>query len=250
MHTFTETWLADRVLELSSEGLIWDSGLATCQHEALLPLWDGRTMGRALNCESETRLAFLLTTWVILWKPFLSSKVGVESFSPPYLLPSSVQSLSRGQLFVNPWTAARQTSLSITNSQSLLTLMSIESVMPSNHLILCHPLLLPSIFPSIRVFPNESILHIRWPKYWSFSFSISPSNEYSGLIFFRIDWFDLLAVQGTLKSLLQHHSSKVSILRLSAFFIVQLSHPYMTTGKMMPLTRRAFVDKICCLGWS
>ena len=123
------------------------------------------------------------------------------------------------------WTAAHQASLSIINSQSLLKLMFIELVMPSNHLILCHPILLPSIFPSIRVFSNESVLCIRWPKYWSFSFSISPSNEYSGLISFRMDWFDLLVVQGTLKSLLQHHSSKVSILQCSAFFIVQLSHP-------------------------
>ena len=129
-------------------------------------------------------------------------------------------------------------SLSITNSRSLLKLMSIESVMPANHLILCHPLfLLSSIFPSIRVFSNESVLHIRWPKFWSFSFSISPSNEYSGLISFRIDWLDLPAVQETLKSLLQHHSSKASILRRSAFFIVQLSHPYMTTGKTIALTR-------------
>ena len=127
---------------------------------------------------------------------------------------------------------------------------SCPSMMSSNHLILCHPLLLPSIFPSIRVFSNESVLCIRWPKYWIFSFSISPSNEYSGLISFRTDWLDLLAVQGTLKSLLQHHSSKASILWHSAFFIVQLPYPYMTTGKMMPLTRRAFVDKICCLGWS
>ena len=131
-----------------------------------------------------------------------------------------------------PWTAAHQASLSITNSRSLLKLMSIESVMPSNHLILCHHLLLlPSIFPNIRIFSKESVLHIRRPKYWSFSFSISPSNEYSGLISFRIDWFDLLAVQGTLKSLLQHHSSKPSILQPSAFFMVQLSHPYITTGK-------------------
>ena len=126
--------------------------------------------------------------------------------------------------------------------------MSIESVMPSSHLILCHPfLLLPSIFPSIRVFSSESALRIRWPKYWSFSFSISPSNEHSGLISFRIDWLDLLAVQGTLKSLLQHHSSKPSILRRSAFFIVQLSHPYMTTGKTIALTRRTFVDKVISL---
>ena len=132
--------------------------------------------------------------------------------------------LSHVQLYVTPWTAAHQASLSITSSWSLLKLMSIAVVTPSNHLILCHPLLLPpSIFPSIRVFSNESFLHIRWPKYWSFSFSISPSNEYSGLISFRIDWFDLLAVQGTLKSLLQHHSSKASILQCSAFFIVQLS---------------------------
>ena len=140
----------------------------------------------------------------------------------------SVQSLSRVQLFATPWTTARQASLSITNSQSLPKLMSIESVTPSNHLILCCPLLPPSIFPSIRVFSNESVLHIRWPKYWSLSFIISPSNEYSGLISFRIDWLDFLAVQETLKSLLQFHSSKPSILQCSAFFIVQLSHPYMT----------------------
>ena len=132
---------------------------------------------------------------------------------------SSVQSLSYVRLFVTPWTAAHQPSLSITDSQSLLKLMPIESVMPSNQFILCHPLLLPLIFPSIRVFSNESVLHIRWPKYWSFSFNISPSNEHSGLISFRIDWLDLLAVQGTLKSLLQHHSSKTSILRCSAFFM-------------------------------
>ena len=142
------------------------------------------------------------------------------------------------RLFVTPWTASCQASLSITNSQRLLKLMSIESVMPSNHLILCQPLLLLSpIPPSIRAFSNESLLHIRWPKYWSFSFSISPSNEYSGQVSFRMDWLDLFAVQGTLKSLLQHHSSKTSILRHSAFFIVQLSHPYMTTGKTIALTR-------------
>merc|ERR1719295_1363064 len=139
---------------------------------------------------------------------------------------SSVQLLSHVQLFATPWTAARQASLSIANSQSSCKLMSIESVMLSNHLILCHPLLLlPSIFPSIRIFSSESALHIRWPKYWSLSFSISPSNEYPGLISFRMDWLNLLAVQGTLKSLLQHHSSKASILRCSAFFTVQLSHP-------------------------
>ena len=140
--------------------------------------------------------------------------------------------LSRVRLCVTPKTAAHQASLFITNSLSLLKPMSIESVIPSNHLILCHPLLLlPSIFPSIRAFSNESALCIRWPKYWSFSFNISPSNEHPGLISFRMDWLDLLAVQGTLKSLLQHHSSKTSILPHSAFFIVQLSHPYMTTGK-------------------
>ena len=161
---------------------------------------------------------------------------------------SSVQLLSHVRLFATPWTAARQTSLSITNSWSLLKLMSIESVMPSNHLILCRPLLLlPSVFPSIRVFSNESGLYIRWPKYWSFSFRISPSNEYSGLISFRMDWLDLLAVQGTLKSLLQHHSSKPSILQCSAFFMVQLSHPYMTTGKTIALTRWTFVGKVMFL---
>ena len=155
---------------------------------------------------------------------------------------SSVQLLSRVRLFATPWTSARQASLSITNSRSFLKPMSVELVMPSNHLILCRPLLLPpSIFPSIRVFSNESVLCIRWPEYWSFSFSISPSNEYSGLISFRIDWFCLPAVQGTLKSLLQHRSSKASILWRSAFFIVQLSSPYMTTGKTVALTRWTFV---------
>ena len=145
---------------------------------------------------------------------------------------SSVQSLSCVLLFVTPWTEACQASLSITTSWSLLKLMSIELMMPSNHLILCRPLLLPpSIFPSIRVFSNESVLRIRWPGYWSFSFNISPSNEHPGLVSFGMDWLDLLAVQGTLKSLLQHHSSKASILWHSAFFMVQLSHPYMTTGK-------------------
>ena len=144
--------------------------------------------------------------------------------------------------------AACQASLSITNSQSSLRLTSIESVMPSSHLILCHPLLLlPSIFPSIRVFSNESALRIRWPKYWSFSFNISPSNEHPGLISFRMDWLDLLAVQGTLKSLLQHHSPKASILRRSAFFTVQLSHPYMTTGKTIALTRQTCVGKVMSL---
>ena len=163
---------------------------------------------------------------------------------------NSVQSLSRVWLFATPWTAARQASLSITNSRSLPKPMSISivSVMPPNHLILCRPLfLLPSIFPSIMVFSNESSLCIRWPKYWSFSFSVSPSSEHPGLISFSMDWLDLLAVQGTLKSLLQHHSSKASILQCSAFFIVQLSHPYMTTGKSIALTRRTFVGKVMSL---
>ena len=161
---------------------------------------------------------------------------------------SSVQSLSRVRLFATPWTEAHQASLSITNSWSLPKLMSIESVMTSNHLILCRPLLLlTSIFPSIRVFSNESALPIRWPKYWSFSFSISPTNEHSGLISFRMDWLDHLAVQGTLKSLLQPHSSKASILQCSAFFIVQLSHPYMTTGKIIALTIQTFVGKVMSL---
>ena len=161
---------------------------------------------------------------------------------------SSVQSLSRVQLFATPWTTARQASLSITDSWSLPKLMSIEPVLPSSHLILCCPLLLlPSILPSIRVFSNESALRIRWPKYWSFSFNVSPSNEHPGLIFFRMDWLDLLAVQGTLKSLLQHHSSKASILQLSVFFTVQLSHPYMTTGKTIALTRWTFVGKVMSL---
>ena len=160
----------------------------------------------------------------------------------------SVQSLICVRLFVTPWTAAHQISRSITNSWSLLKLMPSESVMQSNHLILCHPLLLlPSVFLSIRVFSSESVLHIRGPKYWSFSFNIGPSNDYSGLISFRMDWLDLLAVQGTLKSLLQHHSLKASILQCSAFFTVQLSHPYMTTRKIIVLTRRNFVDKVISL---
>ena len=154
---------------------------------------------------------------------------------------SSVQSLSHVQLFATPWTAARQASLTITNSWSSLKLMSTEL---SNHLILCYPLLLSSIFP---IFSNKSVLHTRWQKYWGFSFNISPSNEYSGLISLKTDWLNLLAVQGTLKSLLQHHSSKASILQHSAFFIVQLSHPYMTTGKTIALTRWTFIDKIMSL---
>jgi len=162
--------------------------------------------------------------------------------------PSSVQLLICVRLFVIPWTTVCQASLSITNSWILLKLMSIESVMLSNHIILCHPVLLPpSIFPSIRVFSSESVLCIRWSKYWSFSFSISPSDEYLGLISFRMDWLDLLAVQETLKSLIQHHSSKASTLQCPAFFIVKLSHPYLTTGKTIALTRWTFVDKVISL---
>ena len=173
-----------------------------------------------------------------------------RSYFTPYLRCFQISSVIQSchSLFVTPWTAARQASLSITNFQSSLKLMSIESVMPSNHLILCCPLLLlPSIFLSIRVFSSESVLLIRWPKYWSFSFNINPSNEYSGLISFRIDWLDLLAVQGTLKSLLQHHRSKASILWQSSFFIVQLSHPFMTTGKTIALIRQTFVGKVMSL---
>ena len=158
---------------------------------------------------------------------------------------SSVQSLSRVRLFATPCITAHQASLSITNSRSSLKLTSIELVMPSSHLIVCRPLfLLPPIPPSIRVFSNESTLHMRWPKYWSFSFSIIPSKEHPGLISFSMDWLDILAIQGTLKSLLQHNSSKASVLRRSAFFTVQLSHPYMTTGKTIALTRQTFVGKV------
>ena len=182
-------------------------------------------------------------SWLKFWNRNYEASVFVCSYVFIYVLFSSVQSLSRVQLFEAPWTAARQASLSITNSRSLLKLMSIESVMPSNHLILCHPLLLlPSMFPSVRVFSNESALCIKWPKYWNFS--ISPSNEYSALISFRIDWLDL---QGILKSLLQHHSSTASILWRSAFFKVQLSHPYMTTRKTIALTRWTFVSKVMSL---
>ena len=176
-----------------------------------------------------------------LWK----LKCRKESY---YIQFSSVQLLSHVRLFVNPWTAACQASLSITNSRSPPKPMSIVSVMPSNHLIFCHPLLLmPSIFHRIRVFSNESALHMRWPKYWGFSFKISPSNEHPRLISFRMDWLDLLAVQGILESLLQHHSSKASILLCSAFFIFQLSHPYLTTYKTIALTRWTFVDKVLSL---
>ena len=195
-----------------------------------------------------TLFLFLLLVSSLLFFPHVSSLLPCllnEKSCNLSVQFSSIQLLSPVRLFATPWTAVCQASLSITNSQSLLKLMPIESVMPSNHLILCHHLLLPpSIFPSIRVFSNESVLCIRWPKYWSFSFSISSSNEYSALISFRMDSLDLLAVQGTLKSLLQHHSSKASILWRSAFFLVQLSHPYMTTGKTIALTRWTFAGKV------
>ena len=186
-----------------------------------------------MQCMKNTRMLHTLNLEVLFSSHFsFWNLIHCHGFSYHlYVQFSSVQSLSRVHLFATPWTAARQAFLSITNSRSLLKLVSSGLVMPFNHLILCRPLLLlPSIFPSIRVFSNESILCIRWPKYWSFHFSFSPSNEYSGLIPFRIDWLDLLSVHGTFKSLLQHHSSKASILH-SAFFVVQLSHPYMTTGK-------------------
>ena len=189
------------------------------------------------------------------YSPWSRKELGTTELPIPLI--SSVQLLSHVQLFATPRTAARQASLSVTNSRSLPKFMSIELVMPSNHLILCCPLLLlPQVNPSIRVFSNVSTLCMRWQKYWSFSFSFSPSNEYPGLITFRMDWLDLLTVQGTLKSLLQHHSSKANILQCSAFFTVQLSHPYITTGKTIVLTRWNFVGKVtsrsltCYLGWS
>ena len=184
--------------------------------------------------------------FMYVWKEDEFFVIGCKvSYTSVKSMFSSVQSLSCVRLFATPWTTARQASLSITNSQSLLKLVSTESVMLSNHLILCRPLLLlPSIFPSIRVFSNKSALCIRWPKYWSFSFNISPTNELSGLISFRMDWLHLLAIQGTLKSILQHHSSKPSILQHSAFSTVQLSHPYMTTGNTIALTRQTFAGKV------
>jgi len=200
-------------------------------------------------------MIFLICCWILFARILLM--IFASMLISDTGLFSSVKSLSCLQLFVTPWSKACQASLSINNSRRLLKLISIESVISSNHLILYHPLLLlHSISPSIRVFSNDTALCLRWTKYWSFSFNISPSNEHTGLISFRIDWLDLLAVQGTLKSLLQHHSSKPSILRCSAFFIVQFSHPYMTTGKTIALTRQTFVDKvmslllICYLGWS
>ena len=204
----------------------------------------------------ELRALVNLVIWLI--KTFIQRQCGFKKIVPDSILSCSpyqlcvfrqfrsVQLLSRVQLFVTSWNAAHQASLSIINSQRLLKLMSIESVMPSNHLILCRPLLYPSIFPRIRVLSNELPLRIRWPKYWSFSFNINPS-KYLGLISFRMDWLNFLAVQGTLKSLLRHYSSKASILRCSAFFIVQLSHTYMTAGKAIALTRQTFVGKVMSL---
>ena len=191
--------------------------------------------------------------WVYLWVLCLVPLVYISVFVPvPYCLDDClVQLLSHVQLFAISWTAACQACLSIISSQNLLRLMSIKSVMPSNHFILCCPLLLPpSIFLSIRVFPNESVLCIRWGKYWNVSFSISPSNEYSGLISFRMDWCDLLAVKGTLESLLQHHNSKASIFLCSVLFMVQISHPFMTTGKTIALTIWTFVGKVMSLLFS
>ena len=192
-----------------------------------------------LCCIPETQYC----KWIML-----QLKNTINHIDQLYIKFSSVQSLSCVRLFLTPWTTARQASLSITNCQTLSKPMSIESVMPFNHLSLCRPLLLPPLIPpSMRVFSNESVLHMRWPKYWSFSFTTSPSNEHPGLISFRMDCLDLLAAQGTLKSLLQHHSSKASFLQCSAFFTVQISHPYMTTGKAIALTRRTFVSKVMSL---
>ena len=203
---------------------------------------------KVIHLASSRFRTWTLQSWDCVWHVYVclikKKKKGLQGL----LWFSSVQLLSHIRLFVTPWTTARHASVSITNSWSPPKPMSIESVMPSNHLILCRPLLLlPPIPPSIRVFSNESALRIRWPKYWSFSFNISPSNEHPGLISFRMDWLDLLAVQGTLKGLLQHHSSKASILWHSAFFMVQHSHPYMTTGKTIALTRRTFVGKVMSL---
>ena len=193
-------------------------------------------------------LKYLHSTHSSSAKQALPGTQATSSAQNAFYFLSSVQLLSHVQLLATPWTAAHQASLSITNSQSLLKLMSIELVMPSNHLILCRPLiLLPSIFPNTRVFSNESVLCIRPPKYCSFSFSTSPSNEHPRLISYRMDWLDLPQVQETLKCLLQHHSSKASILRCSAFFVAQLSHPYMTTGKTIALTRQNFVGKVMSL---
>ena len=234
------------VLAWRIPGMAEPGGLRSVRSHRVGHNWSDLAPAAAVNVESITRLISFCS---LSLSPFFSSNSTYLSKSGLHLklFSSSVQFLSPVRLFVTPRTAAHQASLFI-NSWSLLKLMSIESVMPSNHLTLCRPLLLqPSIFPSIRVFSNESVLRIRWPKYWSFSFSISDSNEYSGLISFRIDWLDFLAVQGTLSSLLQQHCSKASILQGSTLFVVQLSHPYMTTGKTIALTRWTFVGKVMSL---
>ena len=234
------------VLAWRIPGMAEPGGLPSVRSHRVGHNWSDLAPAAAVNVESITRLISFCS---LSLSPFFSSNSTYLSKSGLHLklFSSSVQFLSPVRLFVTPRTAAHQASLFI-NSWSLLKLMSIESVMPSNHLTLCRPLLLqPSIFPSIRVFSNESVLRIRWPKYWSFSFSISDSDEYSGLISFRIDWLDFLAVQGTLSSLLQQHCSKASILQGSTLFVVQLSHPYMTTGKTIALTRWTFVGKVTSL---
>ena len=209
-------------------------------------IYDKSTVNIILNVEKLKAFPLRSGTWKGCPLSFLLFNIVLEVLA--MAIRQSVSSVAQSSLTLcNPWTAAHQASLAITNSQSPPKPMSIESVMPSNHLFLCHPLLLlPSIFPSIRLFSNELALHITWPKYWSFSFNISTYNEHPGLIF-RMDWLDILAVQGTLKSLLQHHSSKTSILQCSAFFIVQFSHPYMTTGKTIALTRWTFIGKVMSL---
>ena len=218
--------------------------MGTTKHSSLRSQTEPHDYHSFLTCPlSWNWQSYCLRAHLLKFYELTFSQMLLHTFCKSSVQFSSVQLLSHGQLFAAPWTAACQASLSITNSWSLLNPMSIELVMPFNQLILHHPLLLPSIFPSIRVFSNKSVLRMRWPKYWSFSFSISPSNEYLGLISFRIDWLDL---QRTLKSL-QHHSSKASILRCSAFFIFQLSHPYMTTGKTIALTRQTFVGKVMSL---
>jgi len=225
-HTSTVAW------RIPGTGAWWAAIYGVAQSQTWLT-WLSSSKEEPRFCPKAALLFFYCSTLVFVSPPFPDQQL------------FSVQSVQSLRLFVTPWTAACQASLFITNSQSLLKLMPIELVMPSNHLILCRPLLPPSIFPSIRVFSNESVLRIRWPKYWSFN--ISPSKEYSGLISFRIDWLDLLAVQGTLKSLLQHCSSKASILWRSAFFMVKLSHPYMITGKTIALTRWTIVGKVMSL---
>ena len=220
----------------SPDGQHWN------QIDSIICSWGWRN---SIQAAKTTSGAYCCSDHELLIVKFRFKLNKVEKTIRPF---SSVQLLRCIRLSATPWTAACQASLSITNSRSLPKLMSTESVMPSNHLILCCPLLLLlSIFPSITVFSKESAFHIRWPKYWSFSINISPSNEHPGLISFRMDWLHLLAVQGTLTSLLQHHNSKASILRPSAFFTVQISHPYMTTGKTIALTRRTFVDKVMSL---